>query len=114
MQESYSPKVQGFLGKVDPPRVRRDLRVNRKAKPMDNRLLILSRSKLVCTMERRRKLCVPADGRRFKDVGSEIGKSVSQNTEIPWGAFSNKGEDIDAMLPGKTSKERLERPYCRV
>ena len=43
MQESYSPKVQGFLGKVDPPRVRRDLRVIREETPMDNRLLILSR-----------------------------------------------------------------------
>ena len=47
MQESYSPKVQGFLGKVDPPRVRRDLMISRKVTQMDNRLLILSRSNLV-------------------------------------------------------------------
>ena len=66
MQESYSPKVQGFLGKVDPPRVRRDLRVNRKAKPMDNRLLILSR---VSSFVRRSD--AESYVRRLMDAGSK-------------------------------------------
>ena len=41
MRKTHSPKTQGFLGKVNPPRVRRDLRRGRKAQPMDSRLTIL-------------------------------------------------------------------------
>ena len=38
-----SPKVYGFLRKVNPLRVRRVLRRGRKAYPMDSRLIFLPR-----------------------------------------------------------------------
>ena len=49
-------KIKGFLGKVRPPRVSRDLRRGREAYPMDSRLKILHQTqpkKMQVTQERK-------------------------------------------------------------
>ena len=56
-------------------------------------------------MERRRKLSTLADGCQSKDAVREAGKSTSHKDEALWGAPRDGSEGIEAVLPGKVSKE---------